>query len=114
MKKTLKALYRPFLLLIFIFFFGTLSAQTAQTFGYTGLMQTFVVPACVNSMTLEAWGAQGGMDANTGYNSNFGGYASAVFNVAPGTELNIFVGSQATSTAGGIYGRGDRCIKPNM
>jgi len=31
-----------------------------QTFSYTGGEQTWVVPAGVTSVTIEAWGAQGG------------------------------------------------------
>ena len=36
------------------------NGQTVSNFYYTGAMQTYVVPAGVNSITIEAWGAEGG------------------------------------------------------
>lgn len=112
MKKMFLASVKAVVSFIFFFILSVLPAQNVQVYGYTGFLQTFVVPPCITTMTMEAWGAQGGMDANTGYNSNFGGYASAVFNVVPGTVLNIYVGSQATSTLGGFNGGGDGYINP--
>lgn len=87
-------------------------AQTSYTYFYVGTMQTYVVPACVPTLTIETWGAQGGQDLNVGYNTNFGGYASAVFTVTQGMVLNIYVGGQATSTLGGYNGGGNGYINP--
>src|SRR5690606_14983391 len=76
-----------------------------QTFSYTGSVQTFTVPVCVNSVTIEAWGAQGG--ANWTSNTNYGGYAKATFTVSQGMVLNIYVGQQPNGTTGGWNGGGN-------
>lgn len=76
----------------------------SDTFAYTGAMQTYVVPAGVTSVTIETWGAQGG--SNWVSNTNLGGYVAADVAVTPGSTLYIFVGGQATTTAGGFNGGG--------
>ena len=86
---------------------GILEAQTVQTYSYTGTVQTFTVPACVNTLTMEVWGAQGGIDISSGgWDNNLGGYASAVFSVTPGQIMTIYVGGQPSSTVGGFNGGG--------
>jgi hypothetical protein len=79
----------------------SLSAQT--TFNYTGSVQTYVVPACVTSITVDAQGAQGG-----GPNGGLGGRAQATIPVTPGATLYIYVGGNPTnhSGAGGYNGGG--------
>ncbi len=67
------------------------------TFSYTGSMQTYVVPAGVNSIQIEAWGAQG-----QGGNGGLGGYVSGDMTVTPGQTLNIYVGGQDGFNGGGI------------
>lgn len=76
----------------------------ADTFNFTGAVQTYVVPAGVTLLTMETWGAQGG--ANWANNINFGGYTKADIAVTPGETLYIYVGGQSTSTAGGYNGGG--------
>lgn len=86
---------------------GILEAQTVQTYNYTGAVQTFTVPVCVNTLTMEVWGAQGGIDISSGgWDNNLGGYASAVFTVTPGQVMTIYVGGQPSSTVGGFNGGG--------
>lgn len=75
-----------------------------DTFNYTGAVQTFVVPPGVTSVNIQTWGAQGG--SNWVNNNNFGGYVAADVAVTPGTTLYVYVGGQATSTAGGFNGGG--------
>ena len=71
-------------------------------FGYTGSAQTFIVPAGVTSVIIEAWGAQGGGS----YGGN-GGYASGTLSVTPGQALAIYVGGQGgTNAAAGWNGGG--------
>lgn len=79
----------------------------SQTFnangsGPTGSIQTFVVPPCVTSIVVEAWGAQGGNSSpNIG---GYGAYISGTIPVVGGETLNILVGRQAvavTCAAGG-------------
>ena len=67
------------------------------TYNYTGTMQTYVVPAGINLIQIEAWGAQG-----QGGNGGLGGYVSGELSVTPGETLNIFVGGQDGYNGGGI------------
>lgn len=90
----------------------TAHAQITQTLNYTGSMQTFTVPACVNVITYTCIGAQGSDGANsaTGANGGIGGFGALVVGttpVTPGTILNIFVGGAATGSLGGFNGGGN-------
>jgi gliding motility-associated-like protein len=79
----------------------------STTFNFTGAPQTFTVPAGVNSVNIEAWGAQGGTADSPGNNVNSGGYASGDLAVSPGDVLNIYVGGQPGGTVGGWNGGGN-------
>src|ERR1041385_8709776 len=79
------------------------SSQT-QTFNYTGAVQTFTVPSCVTSITIQAYGAQGG-NASIGGTGGLGGYATGTLNVTPGDVLNIYVGGQNGYNGGGTGGQ---------
>lgn len=78
------------------------------TFSYTGSVQTWTVPACVTQITIEAWGAEGGM----GYQSGLvgpggkGGYVKGTKAVTPGTVLNIYVGGKGQNGGVGVGGSG--------
>lgn len=90
-------------------------AQTTQTFSYTGSMQSFTVPSCVSSITVDVKGAAGG-DANgttVGWGAGSvnlpggkGGRVVATLSVTAGEVLNIFVGGKSVSGAGGFNGGG--------
>jgi hypothetical protein len=98
---------------------GTYYGQSINTltFSFTGAAQTFVVPSlCVNQLTLEVWGAEGGgfpISANSASgNGGKGGYSYGVLTVAPGDVLSIYVGGfgQSSTTgpaAGGFNGGAD-------
>lgn len=73
-------------------------ANTTQTFSYTGSVQTFTVPTGVTSISIQAYGAQGG--GNTTYLGGQGGYASGDLAVTPGQVLNIYVGGAGSDGAG--------------
>lgn len=75
------------------------------TFSYTGTEQTWIVPAGVTSITVNAYGAQGG--ANWVNNDNFGGQVQAELAVTPGTTIYIYVGEQPTGIVGGWNGGGN-------
>lgn len=84
---------------------GILTAQTVtQTFSYTGSVQTFTVPSCVSSITIDCKGAQGG---GTG---GLGGRVQCTLPVNPGDVLNVYVGGQGgpqqSSSPGGFNGGG--------
>lgn len=80
------------------------SIFVTDTFFFTGAMETFTVPDNVDSVHIEAWGAQGG--ANWVDNTNFGGFAEGDLVVTPGQELYLFVGEQPLTLTGGWNGGG--------
>lgn len=92
--------------------FTCVNAQTEiDTFNYTGAVQTFTVPPCVTSITIEARGAQGGLvTAQAPFPP--GGYGAKMkgdFAVNPGDVLSIIVGQQGNpdpSSSGGGGGSG--------
>ncbi|MCA6365332.1 MAG: T9SS type A sorting domain-containing protein [Bacteroidetes bacterium] len=86
-------------------------AQTSN-FNFTGGIQTFTVPCGVTSVFIQTWGAQGAAGANgnsnlgpvVGGGGGLGGYAEGWLAVTPGDVLNIFVGGQGSTPAGGFNG----------
>lgn len=75
------------------------------TLTYTSAAQVFVVPGCVDSITMDVYGAQGG--ANWVNNTNFGGRVTATIAVTPGETLMVYVGQQPTvGTQAGWNGGG--------
>ena len=88
---------------------AALCSFTSQTFGYTGGMQSFTVPAgCAGTYTLEVWGAQGGQAKYNDYHftPGNGGYAKGSVSLTAGTVLYIGVGGAGGTTAGGYNGGG--------
>lgn len=80
-------------------------AHGTQTFAFTGGVQTFIVPGCVDSITMDVYGAQGG--ANWVNNTNFGGRVTAKLAVTTGETLTVYVGGQPTvGTTAGYNGGG--------
>ncbi|MFI5447720.1 hypothetical protein [Polaromonas sp. UC242_47] len=73
----------------------------AQTFNYTGALQTYTVPAGAAGVTIVANGAgggSGGNDANGwGGAGGDGARATGTYLAAPGTVLNIYVGQGGQS-----------------
>ena len=96
-------------------FSDSVIAQGSQTFSTAGTFTNgFTIPAGVNSITVQAWGAGGGggIDAannNGGPGGGGGAYASSVITVSPGNSYTIVVGAGgsgainggAAATAGG-------------
>jgi len=77
-------------------------------FYYTGGVQTFTVPAGITSVTIEAWGAEGGtstaQSGGTTYAGGKGAYIKGSFSVTPGQIISLLVagkGSNGTCGAGG-------------
>ncbi len=82
-------------------------------FSYTGGTQTFTVPAGITSVTLEVWGAEGGVSGSPS-NGGLGGYAIGTLAVSAGSTLYLYVGGQGQSggasdqtNAGGWNGGGN-------
>ena len=99
MRILLKTTGLVLLFIIFIFQVGTIKAQTCTydsvSFSYTGSPQTFVVPSCVTSITVRAWGAGGGGggdDCDLGAAGGGGAYASDVISVISGQNLTVIIG----------------------
>ncbi len=74
------------------------------SFAYTGMEQTFVVPAGVNQISITTFGAQGGNVHGGG--GGLGGSSTGTLNVIPGQTLFINVGGQGGTPAAGFNGGG--------
>ena len=75
--------------------FAAWGAQAATTtFNYTGAQQTYVVPAGVFSVHIDAQGASGWSGPTN--QGGFGGSAVGDLAVVPGQTLYIYVGGQGT------------------
>ncbi len=70
-----------------------------QTFSYTGAVQSFTVPACVSTVTLDVYGAQG---TTTGLSPGNGGRARGDLAVTSGQVLSVYVGGQGGWNGGGV------------
>lgn len=77
------------------------TTDTAQTFGATGTVQNWTVPAGVTQVYVDIAGAQGGASYGGG-----GGGAELTGNISvtPGSTLHIIAGSYGTN--GSVYSRG--------
>ncbi len=77
------------------------------TFAFTGLLgDSFTVPAGVTQITIDAFGAQGGLSQD-GTAGGQGGEATATITVTPGEVLQVNVGGQPATgnPAGGGHQR---------
>jgi len=77
------------------------ASSVTCSFVLTGAPQSFVVPSTVDSITVAAFGAQGGGD--TGAPPGLGGEAQAVFAVSPGAVVEVLAGGQGEPFARGSY-----------
>ena len=81
------------------------SQTTVTTFSYTGSVQSFTVPPCVTTLTVNARGAEGGGLNGLGGN---GAVITATMAVTPGQVLQIYVGGMGSTgnNSGGWNGGG--------
>jgi hypothetical protein len=79
---------------------GPSGSHGSQSFSYTGGLQVFVVPALVRSLTIQAWGAQGGTGALFAGAGGQGGSVTATIPVTAGESLAVFVGGQGGEGGG--------------
>jgi PKD repeat protein len=95
-----------FLLLVFISFYSWSQSGSTKTYTNNG---TFLVPAGVNSVIVQAWGGGGSGGGASGAplllgrgaaGGGGGAYASAPILVTPGATLNVVVASQTAGTSG--------------
>lgn len=100
-----------------LLFFGMLLSVfqgQAQTYSYTGSVQTVTLPA--GNYEIEAWGADGGGTTGTSSGAPVvklggkGGYAKGTLTLTAATTLNIYVGGkgalEALNAPGGFNGGG--------
>lgn len=81
------------------------SAQTTETFNFTGSNQTFTVPCGVTTINITAFGAQGANASGVAPGIGaLGGSALGTFNVNSGEVFNILVGGTNGFNGGGIGG----------
>ena len=84
----------------------SVNAQTiVATFNYTGTIQSYTVPAGVNQLIIEAFGAQG-KSAQAGMAGGMGARMKGTFNVTPGTQLLILTGGEGIDLGGSGGGGG--------
>jgi PKD-like domain/Glycine rich protein/Secretion system C-terminal sorting domain len=85
---------------------NSLNAQSV-TYSYTGSVQTFTVPTCVTSISVDVIAGSGGN--NGSYIGGNGGRVQATVPVTPGEVLQIYVGAVGANTQvshPGVYGGG--------
>jgi len=88
---------RTFLYTVIVAGAAPLAGHGSQTFNFTGAQQTFVVPALVTSVTIQASGAQGGNGVQGLASLGNGGTVTATIAVTPGETLAVFVGGMGTA-----------------
>ena len=82
---------------------ATVGSQVTCTFSYNGTNgsdgtpQSFVVPTAVTVVTIDALGAQGGLN---GASQGLGGHVKGTLAVTPAETLTVRVGGQPTTGAG--------------
>lgn len=98
-----------YLLALGSLFLATNSISQTTTFNYTGGVQTYTVPAGVNTIEIKAYGAQGG-----GQYGGAGGYVKGQVSVTPGAVLEVYVGGQPSAQLGpgGYNGGGAVLVLP--
>lgn len=87
--------------MVFVLGISITNAQTSTVLTYTGTPQNWVVPACVTSITVNAYGADGGGT----YGGN-GAMASGTFSVTPGQTIQVIVGGSGGCPGAGYNGGG--------
>jgi len=101
--------------LLFVFSLIALTGEClfgqAVVYNYTGVVQTYTVPAGVTSINVWIWGAGGaGSDRNGSGNGGSGGsgaFVKGTLAVTPGQVFQIVVGGRGTySTANGTHAGG--------
>ncbi len=84
----------------------TCGLLNTQVFNYTGTQESFIVPAGITNITVDAYGAQGGTNS-PGTNINYGGHVQADIAVTPGTVIYVNVGEKPMGLTGGWNGGGN-------
>ena len=84
----------------------TSSSIGSRAFSYSGNIVNWTVPAGVTTITMEAWGAEGGNNNSSNVRPGLGAYIKGDITVTPGQTLKILVGQQPATTNGNGGGGG--------
>ena len=84
----------------------TSGAAATWKFGYTGGMQSWVVPAGATSAYFDIYGAAGGEPYIATFNPGKGGRAQAELRLTPGSTVHIVVGGKGGYPDAGYNGGG--------
>ncbi len=79
-------------------------SQTVVNFNYTGAVQNWIVPPCVNTIQVDVRGGKGANSTQT--TGGNGARVTATLAVTPGQTLNIYVGGQGGNPTAGWNGGG--------
>jgi len=71
-----------------------IAPMSPQTFVFSGSVEMFTIPMCVQSITVEAFGAAGGDGVVVGGVGGQGARVRGTFDVVPGDMLTILVGGR--------------------
>ena len=82
-----------------------ISPSDTVEYSYTGSPATFTVPAGVDSVFLQVWGAQGG-DGSSSNPGGKGGYSEGRMHVQFGDVLSVYVGGSGEGTSSTTSGTG--------
>ena len=92
-------------------FCAPVAVASADSFAYTGVEQTYTVPAGVSSVRIAATGGAGaGPAAGSGLSGGRGGVATGVVAVTPGQVLYVYVGGAGGQPMGGFNGGGQGAV----
>jgi hypothetical protein len=97
------SLRRPALTFAALFVFAGAAQSAIQVFDYTGNRDLMIVPPGTTSMTVYAYGAQGG---DSTLPARRGVLAQGTMSVVPGETLVIDVGGHGSPTGAGGYNGG--------
>ncbi|MBK7389562.1 MAG: hypothetical protein IPI23_11015 [Bacteroidetes bacterium] len=106
-KKQTVALTRWLFLALILIGFNVINTKgQVTTYNYTGTIVTYTVPGGVTSISIDARGAEGGIQPESNaFGPGKGARMMSVFSVTPGQVLNILVGGQPAN-AGSDEGAG--------
>jgi hypothetical protein len=79
------------------------SFSPTVTFVFAGSAQTFTVPTSSYFISVDVFGASGGIGGGNG-SPGYGARVQAILPVIPGTVLNIYVGGMGSTTTGCFAG----------
>ena len=81
---------------------ATICEAGSQTFEFTGVVETIILPDCATSVHIEAFGAAGGGGRDALGGGGLGAKAAGDFSVGGGDTITVLVGGQGLDAVPGI------------